>query len=203
MNEQMLTIREFAVHAHHCDSWVRDKCRRGDIKSTKLGRKWLIPESEVDDYPKRQSSKVSSKIILDQKPIERLLIDHKNSLVKSIETLINNIGILLKYQKLWNDFEEYYEITGDIVNGGAIITSYEKSGAVADIVEVLEEADEETVECIFNHYKEKLRGVGMMQLLSMNVKNADPVIAKKLKHLARNIDFKLCPNCSVCSILRI
>ena len=50
IKDRLLTTNEFAGLSHHCERWVRDKCLNGEIKASKVGRKWIIPESELDRW---------------------------------------------------------------------------------------------------------------------------------------------------------
>ena len=52
-SERLLTIKEFAAIKRYSERSIRQKCKDGSIKAQKLadgGRKWLIPESELNKF---------------------------------------------------------------------------------------------------------------------------------------------------------
>lgn len=95
-DENLLTIKDFALKTHYSKRQIRQMCIDGKVKAQKIGdkgRKWLIPESEIHKITQEpfESTEEASQMVQDYSTptISKYMEKHFGYLVEIITVLLD------------------------------------------------------------------------------------------------------------------
>lgn len=132
MNDEVLyTVFEVAQKLSYNQRRIRQMCQDNDSTAFKIpgGRKWLIPESQLDRWMNKQKAQANKEITEDleaspdnittppPKSLERLIVVATDLLVNDLDCVAKNSDPASPYEYIW----------GDRGGGGIAVTKQEIS----------------------------------------------------------------------------